>query len=66
MKFTIVYHTPICPCCSGLLGKQRQNDKTYYTCGDCMKVFQVIDEGQSENEIVVSDNPTEDTEGAKK
>ena len=31
-----------------------------------MKVFQVIDEGQSENEIVVSDNPTEDTEGAKK
>lgn len=32
-----------------------QNDKFYHICNDCLAIYQIVDNGQAEIEMIISD-----------
>jgi len=49
-------NVPRCPKCSALMFQRIQDGKVYNVCNDCLTIYQIIDEGQAEIEILISDN----------
>jgi len=49
-------NVPRCPKCSALMFQRIQNDKFYHICNDCLSIYQTVDNGQAEIEIIISDN----------
>ena len=57
MKVTIDTRVPICPLCSGALKKgfkciPGEYQGTYFFCTDCKMQYEIVGEGQSENELL--------------
>lgn len=48
---------PTCPVCSALMWKRYQDGKLFFVCGDNIEhIYGVVDNGQTENELLVSDS----------
>lgn len=48
---------PTCPICSSLMGRRYQNGELFFVCWDDMShIYKMIDNGQTENEMLVSDS----------
>ena len=54
MRYIITCHVPICPHCGGALDNKR--NLTRYMCNDCGSVFDVVDHGQAEHEMVCKES----------
>ena len=52
-------NVPRCPKCSALMYRREQDEKLYMICADCLKVYEVIDNGQAEIEVMISDTKEE-------
>lgn len=52
-------NVPRCPKCSALMYRREQDGKLYMICADCLKVYEVIDNGQAEIEVMISDTKEE-------
>lgn len=46
---------PRCPNCSALLYKQMQEGQSFYVCHDCRKIFKVLGNGHSDNEVEIAE-----------
>ena len=57
MITTIQHNVPRCPKCSALMFQRTQTDAyvKYYVCNDCGAIYEVIDNGQADNELQISD-----------
>lgn len=55
MNYVISQNVPMCPKCSALMSKFH-GDHLYFRCNDCGSRFQVIDIGQAEIELVISED----------
>lgn len=55
MRIMIDTRVPICPKCGGALDRGFRNTDhykgTYYFCTDCHISFEIVGQGQSENEL---------------
>ena len=49
-------NVPRCPKCSALMYRREQDGRLFMICADCLKVYEVIDSGQAEIEVTISDN----------
>lgn len=48
---------PTCPICSSLMWKRYQDKDVFFICCDDMShIFKIVDIGQTENEMLVTDN----------
>lgn len=56
MNYIISQNVPMCPKCSAMMYRREQDHKLFMICADCLKTYQVIDVGQSEIELVISDH----------
>jgi len=50
---------PRCPKCAALMFYRIQNNIILLVCGDCLKTYKVLDTGQADNEVAISDNTDE-------
>lgn len=48
---------PRCPKCSAMMYRREQDEKLYMICADCLKVYEIIDCGQAEIELLITDDP---------
>ena len=50
-------NVPRCPKCSAMLFQRVQTDAyvRYFVCSDCNAIYEIIDNGQAENELQISD-----------
>jgi len=55
-------NVPRCPKCAGMMFDRKQDDKLYKICHDCLQPYQVINEGQAEIELTISDSKVEKEE----
>ena len=61
--FTILQtNVPRCPKCSAMMFKREQDNRLFMICADCLKVYEIVDTGQSEMEMKISDNEEETIE----
>ena len=51
----IQQNVPMCPYCSAMMSTRHQRGNLYYFCHDCLKILQVVDNGQAEIELLVTD-----------
>ena len=51
----IQQNVPMCPECSAMMSTRHQKGKMYLFCHDCLKILQILDNGQSEIELLCSD-----------
>lgn len=58
----ISQNVPICPDCSAMMVKRHQNNEIYFFCADCKSIYQVIDNGTAEIELIVTDGKETDGE----
>ena len=49
-------NVPRCPKCSALMYKREQDNRLFMICADCLKVYEIVDSGHSENELLVTDD----------
>ena len=49
-------NVPRCPKCSALMFQREQDGRLFMICADCLKVYEVIDSGQSEIELLIDDH----------
>lgn len=49
-------NVPICPHCKAMMKKRYSATDTYFICTDCKSIWRVLDNGQSEIELFISDN----------
>lgn len=61
MITTIQNNVPRCPRCSAAMFRRLQTGKVdnYFVCNDCGAIYRIVDNGQSEIEILITDE-TED------
>lgn len=59
MRATLQGSVPRCPKCSALMFRRTQNGKFYYICNDCLSVFEMVDVGQAEVEMTISNTKEE-------
>ena len=55
----IQQNVPMCPDCSGMMATRHQGGKTYFFCHDCLSIYQVLENGQAEIELLVSNKEEE-------
>lgn len=55
MNYIIQQNVPMCPRCSALMSTRHQYDNLYFFCDDCKLILKVIDNGQAEIELIVTD-----------
>ena len=48
-------NVPRCPKCSALMYSREQDGRRFMICADCLKVYEIINNGQAENELTVTD-----------
>ena len=60
MNYVIQQNVPTCPKCSALMFARHQYDNLYFSCGDCKLILKVIDNGQAEIELIVTDDMEQD------
>ena len=46
---------PRCPKCSALMYRREQDDRLFMICADCLKIYEVLDNGQAEVEMLITD-----------
>lgn len=49
-------NVPTCPICSAMMHKRLYQDHLYFICNDCKSIWKVLEKGQAEIELVVSNN----------
>ena len=59
MAVILQQNVPMCPRCSAMMHKRMANGHLYFICGDCKGIWKVLDNGQAEIELLVSDNEFE-------
>lgn len=59
MITTISQNVPICPKCKAAMHKRIYGYSKYMICADCKSIWQIVGNGQSEIELVISDNDLE-------
>ena len=52
---TISQNVPICPKCKAMMVKRHQHNEIYFFCVDCLSIYRVIENGQAELELEVTD-----------
>ena len=56
MNFVIQQNIPICPNCSALMTRRYGKDKElYFVCPDCNAIYKFMENGQTDNELIVTD-----------
>lgn len=55
----IQQNVPMCPECSSLMSTRHQDGKLFFFCHDCLHIYKVIENGQAEIELLVSDEQEE-------
>lgn len=48
-------NVPRCPKCSASMFQRMQNGKLYLICNDCLTIYEMVDIGQAEVEVTISD-----------
>jgi len=54
MVTVISQNVPICPICKAMIHKRLYSNHVYYICADCKSIWKVLDNGQSEIELMIS------------
>ena len=49
-------NVPMCPVCGALMKRRHYGEHTYFICADCKAIWKVLDGGQAEIELVITDN----------
>lgn len=56
-EIIIEQKVPTCPVCSALMWKRYQGKDLFFICNDdCSHIYKMIEMGQTENELIVSDS----------
>lgn len=55
----ISQNVPICPKCKAMMCQRHQRGELFYFCHDCLSIFQVMEIGQAEIELVIESHPQE-------
>jgi len=55
VNYIIQQNVPMCPKCSALMSVRHQYDNLYFSCDCCKLILKVIDNGQAEIELIVTD-----------
>ena len=66
MFFTIQINVPRCPVCSAILCHTHRRGDTYYFCQDCRALLRCVGNGQSDNEVILSDSMREEITDVEK
>lgn len=56
----IQQNVPMCPECSAMMSIRHQKGHMYFFCHDCLNIYKVVERGQAEIELIVTDGTDEE------